>query len=52
MAGAARRGKSIPTMAFRKPTASTESWRQVWHKHLHWKSWQLDRQGGGYTPRH
>ena len=50
MSGAARRGR-VPTLALNKPRATAASWRSMWAKHLHWKAWTLDRQGGGYTPR-
>ena len=51
MALAARRGNRVPTMGYRKPRDTTDSFRKMWHSHLHWKAWSLDRQGGGYIPR-
>lgn len=50
MASQARRGR-VPTLALNRPRLTASSWRSMWAKHLHWKAWRLDRQGGGYTPR-
>jgi len=43
---AARRGR-VPTTAFHRPTMTDDSWPKMWAKHLHWKAWTLDRNGGG-----
>ena len=52
MALAARRGKKVPTMGYRKPRATDDSFHKMWFSHLQWKAWRLDRQGGGYIPRY
>lgn len=52
MALAARRGKKVPTMGFRKPRKTDDSFHKQWFGHLQWKAWRLDRQGGGYIPRY
>ena len=51
MALAARKGKKMPTMGYRKPRATDDSFHKMWFSPLQWKAWRLDRQGGGYTPR-
>ena len=32
----------------RKPIETRESWVKMFWNHLHYKSWMLDREGGGY----
>ncbi|CAL5228533.1 g11687 [Coccomyxa viridis] len=42
----ARRGMP-PRQFVHKPLDVTDSWPHKWHSHLHWKSWTIDRMGGG-----
>ncbi|GMH32922.1 hypothetical protein BSKO_00756 [Bryopsis sp. KO-2023] len=43
----ASRGK-IPKFYYRKPAKSPESWPHMWWKHIHHKSWAVERSGPLY----
>jgi hypothetical protein len=43
----AARGQ-VPRSWYWAPEPTDKSWEKMWHKHLHWKRWKVEREGPAY----